>query len=214
MSLNLTLVSHQQLLRTLLREQLGKALGTDTVLEYPSVGRLQKDEACLRVADLLIVDADLAEGSPLPAVEAVLRFRPSSKIALLTDTGGAYLAESIHRLGLRGLLHKRDPWDLTLQAVNTILAGGIWISPQIDYAGRVEFARVLSAREVEVLALFAQGYGTKGTAQRLKITPATAATHRKHIFRKLGLNSQTALVLFALRSGLVPADQLGRFTGR
>lgn len=69
---------------------------------------------------------------------------------------------------------------------------------------------MLSAREVGVLTLLATGYGNQGAAHRLKIAPATVATHRRNVMRKLGLRSQTDLVLFALRSGLVAADQAGR----
>jgi DNA-binding NarL/FixJ family response regulator len=116
MSFNLVLVPHQQLLRTLLRVQLLQTLEALTALEYSSIQPLTNAPASLGAADLLLVDADQAEGSPLAALQAILRFRPSIRIALITDTKGAYLVESVYRLGLRGLLHKRDSWETLLRA--------------------------------------------------------------------------------------------------
>lgn len=61
----------------------------------------------------------------------------------------------------------------------------------------------LTAREVEVLTLLAQGNSTQQIADALYVSPRTAATHINNILGKLGVNSRTAAVAYAMRIGLV-----------
>jgi DNA-binding CsgD family transcriptional regulator len=61
----------------------------------------------------------------------------------------------------------------------------------------------LTARELEVLALAAQGFTGRRIAEALEISPATVKTHFEHIFRKLRVSGRTAAVAQALRGGLI-----------
>lgn len=67
---------------------------------------------------------------------------------------------------------------------------------------------VLSAREVEVLSLVAQGLLNKEIADRLNISLTTVITHRKNIVLKLGLRSVSALTIYAVMNGYVELDQI------
>ena len=61
----------------------------------------------------------------------------------------------------------------------------------------------LTAREIEVLRLVADGWTTKEIAVRLKITFKTAACHRGRIMSKLGVHNGALLVRQAIREGFV-----------
>lgn len=61
----------------------------------------------------------------------------------------------------------------------------------------------LTAREIEVLQLVADGCTTKEIAVRLKITFKTAACHRSRIMSKLGVHNGALLVRHAIREGFV-----------
>jgi len=63
----------------------------------------------------------------------------------------------------------------------------------------------LTAREVEVLGLLARGHSTRDIAQRLVVTPKTAANHIEHIYAKLGISSRAAATLYATQHGLMGA---------
>ena len=67
---------------------------------------------------------------------------------------------------------------------------------------------MLSAREIEVLALVAQGLLNKEIADRLNISLTTVVTHRKNITEKLGLRSVSALTIHAVMNGYVDIDQI------
>jgi HD-GYP domain-containing protein (c-di-GMP phosphodiesterase class II) len=63
----------------------------------------------------------------------------------------------------------------------------------------------LTSREVEVLALLARGHSNRQIADRLVISPRTAANHIAHVYTKLDVSSRAAATLFASRHGLVGA---------
>ena len=61
----------------------------------------------------------------------------------------------------------------------------------------------LSAREIEVLRLVAQGLTDRDVAERLIVSPRTVHSHLASIYTKLGVTSRGAAVRVALESGLV-----------
>jgi DNA-binding CsgD family transcriptional regulator len=65
----------------------------------------------------------------------------------------------------------------------------------------------LTAREVEVLRLLAQGMSNKETARRLVISPKTVANHVEHIYAKIGASTRATASLFAMRHGLLPEEE-------
>ncbi len=76
-------------------------------------------------------------------------------------------------------------------AVRNMIQPGI--DHQIDLAFRTFGASLLSPREKDVLELMLRGYGTDTSAERLSIARETIRRHRKSIYRKLDVNSQTDL---------------------
>lgn len=68
--------------------------------------------------------------------------------------------------------------------------------------------KILSDREIEVMALIVQGYINKQIADRLNIALSTVVTHRKNIMDKLGLKSVSALTIYAVTHGYVDIDKV------
>jgi HD-GYP domain-containing protein (c-di-GMP phosphodiesterase class II) len=66
----------------------------------------------------------------------------------------------------------------------------------------------LTAREVEVLRLLAQGLSNKEIGARLVISPKTAGNHIEHIYAKIDASSRATASLFAMQHGLLPEEQL------
>lgn len=67
---------------------------------------------------------------------------------------------------------------------------------------------LLSAREIEVLSLIAQGMINKEIADKLNIGQTTVITHRKNIIEKLGIRSVSGLTIYAVMNGYVEADRI------
>lgn len=68
--------------------------------------------------------------------------------------------------------------------------------------------KLLSNREIEVLALIVQGYINKEIADKLNIGLSTVITHRKNITDKLGMKSVSALTIYAVMHGYVDINQI------
>ena len=68
--------------------------------------------------------------------------------------------------------------------------------------------KVLSDREIEVMALIVQGYINKEIADRLNIGLSTVITHRKNIMDKLGMKSVSALTIYAVMHGYVDINKI------
>ena len=64
----------------------------------------------------------------------------------------------------------------------------------------------LSAREVEVLRLIANGYANKQIARELHVSETTAKTHVSNILGKIGVTDRTQAAIYAVRSGLVSVE--------
>ncbi|MEE8716341.1 MAG: helix-turn-helix transcriptional regulator [Coriobacteriales bacterium] len=69
-----------------------------------------------------------------------------------------------------------------------------------EWAARIARDHGLSERETTVFELLAQGHGETFISERLSISPNTVKTHRKHIYRKLGISSREELLDFVSRS--------------
>jgi HD-GYP domain-containing protein (c-di-GMP phosphodiesterase class II) len=66
----------------------------------------------------------------------------------------------------------------------------------------------LTAREVDVLRLLAQGLSNKEIGRLLVISPKTAGNHIEHIYAKIDASSRATASLFALQHGLLPEEEL------
>jgi len=62
----------------------------------------------------------------------------------------------------------------------------------------------LTARELEIAQLLAEGHSNKRVAAELGVSVRTIETHRRHIMQKLRIRSVVELVLYAIERGIVP----------
>ena len=68
--------------------------------------------------------------------------------------------------------------------------------------------KILTDREIEVMALIVQGHINKEIADRLNIGLTTVITHRKNIMEKLGMKSVSALTIYAVMHGYVDINKI------
>ena len=174
-------------------------------------------ETTVRLApDVLILDL-VMPGNGLHAVRRVAQQAPGTRIIVLSmHASEAYVIEALKGGASAYVLKDATASDL-VRAVREVTAGRRYLSPPLSeraidaYTSRALAAAaephdVLTAREQEVLRLAAHGLSLHQIALELSISPRTAETHRANLMRKLDLHSQTDLVRYAIRHGIVPAD--------
>ena len=175
-------------------------------------------EAVARLApDVLILDLMMPGVNGLEVLrQATKRGSGTRFIVLSMHSTEAYVLEALRSGASAYVLKEATASDL-VRAVREVMAGRRYLSPPLSehaidaYTKRAQAMSikphgVLTAREMEVLRLAAQGYSGQQIAAALTISPRTAETHRSHLMRKLDLHSQTDLVRYAIRERLVLPD--------
>ncbi|MBL8120408.1 MAG: response regulator transcription factor [Anaerolineae bacterium] len=149
--------------------------------------------------DVLIVDWNENSAPDLPAGYPLL--------ALLKDEGQAAEAWAAGARGL--LLGTLDPERL-VSAMASVVRGLVVMEPElVGSIGQMDTAllemphEALTAREMEVLQLVAEGLPNKIIAARLNITDHTVKFHVNAIMTKLGVQSRTEAVVRATKLGLI-----------
>lgn len=166
---------------------------------------LQEARALLasQAFDLLLLDLGLGDDFSLNALPQLRQAYPALKILVLTSMAEEMFAERALRAGADGFVMKSALGQTLLQAVDTVLAGGVHLSPAVSgallrratgRAGPEGGAAELSAREIEVLRLVASGKGTREIAELLNRSVKTVETHKQALKTKLGADSPTMLV--------------------
>ncbi len=163
---------------------------------------------------LLILDLNLPR---LHGIEVLRQTRTTSPhtrtIILSMHEDEPYVVETLRAGAMAYVLKGSDSREL-LHAVREVTAGRRFLSATLsEWAISALVAKPadadplasLTPRERMVLQLAAEGHGNTALAEKLFISPRTAETHRTNLLRKLGLHTQTDLVRFAIRKGLIAA---------
>ncbi|PWJ53999.1 two component transcriptional regulator, LuxR family [Quadrisphaera granulorum] len=157
--------------------------------------------------DVVLMDLQLGEG--LGGAEATRRIRAlpdAPPVLVLTnyDTDGDILGAV--EAGASGYLLKDAPPAELLTAVRAAAAGESALAPAVAsrLLARVRTPAVsLTAREVEVLSLVADGRSNLEIAEGLGISEPTVKSHLVHVFTKLDVTSRTAAVARARERGVL-----------
>src|ERR1700722_19855260 len=166
---------------------------------------------------ILINNLRLARLNGLEVVRQVRDLIPLIKIILISLFVNAADLASVFQHGAHGFINLNTSAADIQKAIQEVNAGKRHLAPtgvqtmlsSISHrAGETNLDDVyekLTAREREILHLAAEGQDRKAIAKRLFISQRTVETHRAHIMTKLGLHSQTDLVRFSIRKGIIVA---------
>jgi two-component system, NarL family, response regulator NreC len=168
--------------------------------------------------DVLILDLMMPGLNGLDVARQVHQRCPRTRMLILSmyaDEG--YVMQAL-RNGAAGYILKETRGLDLIGAVREVAAGRHYLGPPLSEraielylekaeASSLDLHETLSTREREVLQLAAEGYPSSAIAARLGISPRTAETHRANMMRKLDLQSQTDLIRYALRRGILPMDK-------
>jgi len=166
------------------------------------------EEAIARFAglrpDVAIVDLRLPGVGGLEAIAAMRRLDAAARIIVLTSYGGDSELQQAVDAGALGVLLKGASGQEVVQAVRQVHRGQPCIAPEVAECLREwKSLPALTAREIEVLRLVAEGLRNQQVADRLGVSPNTVKIHVNRILEKLGAQDRTEAVTRALRRGLI-----------
>jgi DNA-binding NarL/FixJ family response regulator len=189
-----------------------------TVAGEAAHGRQAVELAAVTRPDVVLMDIRMPEMDGLEATRRIAA-EPTlaeTRILVLTTFELDEYVFGALRAGASGFLLKGgEPAEL-LAAIRIVAAGDALLAPSVTrrlidaYAEtpaveRPEVAGLeeLTARELEVLGLVAEGLNNAEIADRLVLSPLTAKTHVSRILMKLGARDRVQLVVMAHQAGLV-----------
>jgi two-component system NarL family response regulator len=173
-------------------------------------------QARLLSPDLILMDIEMPVCDGLAATRLIKAEMPQIKIVMLTvSSTDENLFEAI-RSGASGYLLKSQSADRFLEMVAQIERGGAALPPEMAARLLEEFARQaqhveqpiqeppadLSARQLEVLTMIAQGQTYAQAARALHLSEATVRYHMGQILERLHLRNRAQVIAYAARHGL------------
>lgn len=205
-------IEDQTLVREFLAAMLVRHFKAEPVLKIGSMAELRARETELDQVDLILLDVDLGDGTTLDwATERSRRGTPGAMVAL-SSIRGTFPFQRLHAAGI-SLVHKTDVEADLLNAIRQAISGAVVVSrgalALLQSAGRDPLSpqKLLSDRELQVLALLGQRLSNDEIADLVGCSLATAVDHRKRLMRKLDLHSVEQLIDYAIRHGIVYDSQ-------
>jgi DNA-binding NarL/FixJ family response regulator len=171
--------------------------------------------------DVLVLDVNLPD---LDGVEVTRRLRAqgaTTAILALTVHNDNQTIFGLLESGAIGYVLKDEALETLANAVRAAAQGDSWLSPavarQVVQRAIAQTTAVpslpseavsLTPSERQVLSLLAQGLDNTAIAAQLVVTKRTVQNHVSNIYGKLGVNSRTEAMLYALRHGLASVERI------
>lgn len=175
---------------------------------------LEKINAGLDV-DLILADINMPEMTGIELVKAVVEVSPHTKVLILSMLDHEnYIMEAMKN-GACGYLLKNVSKEELLFAIKHVATGSKYICAELAFKmlfkpsystdNRLDEKTLssLSKREIEVLALIAEGNTNTEIADMLFTSRRTVEGHRQNLIEKTGVKNTAALIRLAVKSGLI-----------
>lgn len=218
-TLRLLVADDHELLRDALRTALdGLAADVDWYEAADAAGV----EAQLRAHadfDLALLDLHMPGTEGVRWIERLRRRYPALPLAIVSAGENPDEVRSLMALGISAYIPKTDSRRVIRQAVELVLAGGVYVPARLLQplsagagvpAAQREFeaaALVLTPRQRDVMELLGRGLPNKLIARQLGLSEATVKVHLLSIYRALGVRNRTEAVVAAQRAAQGPGDE-------
>lgn len=184
---------------------------------YDLVGMVQDGHSVVNAArrlqpDLVLMDVAMPVLNGLQAGHRLREQLPNVKLLYVSMYGDTPYVEEALRIGASGYVLKRSGWEELSRAIEAVLAGKQYISPELSAAlpqpslqpsaPEDTNMRSLTERQRQILRLVAAGYTAKEIGRMLHITSKTVEFHKGRMMRQLQLQSTVELARYALMHGL------------
>ena len=167
--------------------------------------------------DVVIMDVAMPGMTGIEATQRIKAISPETAVLALTMHEDEQYFFAMLRAGAAGYIPKRAAPDDLVSAIRVVAEGNVFLYSTLarflmkDIAEQKSTADLdegdgLTAREVEVLTLIAEGRTSREIAEELVISAKTVDRHRENIMNKLDIHSRVELVKYAIKRGLIQPE--------
>ena len=166
--------------------------------------------------DIVLMDVEMPLMNGWDATETIVSQYPDTKVIALTTFSEKAIVHKMINAGASGYILKNSSKEMLVEAINNVFEGRQHFSSEISLAllklsaeetikpkKTQSSLHLLTAREVEILRLIAQGMSNNEIADKLFISNKTVKAHRENIMQKLNLHNVVGLVRFAIDNELI-----------
>ncbi|MER8041690.1 response regulator transcription factor [Streptomyces sp. NPDC094032] len=210
MSLRIVVADDQEVVREGLMTLLDLMPGIE-VVGGAADGRQALEQVAALRPDAILMDLGMPGTDGIAATARVTAEYPDTAVVVLTTYAEEPLILDALRAGARGYLTKDAGKAEIVRALEAAVTGHTTLAPAVhqhllDAAGRAReeprpATGELTAREVDVLRLMAQGLSNGAIGRRLHIGESTVKTHVNHLFAKIGTRTRAEAVAWAHQNG-------------
>ncbi|MDT4938851.1 MAG: hypothetical protein QOG80_2522 [Pseudonocardiales bacterium] len=171
--------------------------------------------------DICVAGNHFPDGDGIEVISQIADALPSTKIVVLTADGDADTMRRALDAGAAGYVHKSRSIGMLVDVLRRVSDGEIVVdgsflrpSQRTDSNAPPQLLRLatyLTPRELECLALLAEGLDTAAMARRLGVSRTTVRSHVQAVLTKLGVHSRLEAASLAIRFGLVGMRAHDRF---
>ncbi len=152
---------------------------------------------------VLLLDLKLRGEDGFNLLQAVRARELAPPVIVMSASEDRADIERVLRAGARGFIPKNSSAALAVNAIQLVLAGGVYLPPDMLVAEPApENVARLTPRQRDVLTLLAEGKSNKQIADRLQLAEPTVKMHVTAVIRALGARNRTEAVTRALQAGL------------
>jgi len=161
---------------------------------------------------VLFIDPDTLDLSLPDDLAKIKKLLPDLKVIIVTNNPDPEYIEMIMKVNATSIIFKTCEESEFEYAFQAALNNRKYFTEGITHAimrlkDQNRYGNIpLTATEQKIVQLIAQGMTTKEIAVQKNLSFHTIITHRRNIFRKLGINNSSELVMYAVKSGIVPTD--------
>ena len=154
--------------------------------------------------DMALLDLAMPGANGLETFLEAKRWAAKTRFAIITGVSASALFGSLIEAGIDGLFLKNCAPEELEAGIRGILAGRRFIAAEVEEAmTQIADGSSFSKRELQVLHELGRGSSNAQIAAKLGISPKTIDTHRTNLLRKMKVNSTAALLVAAMRKGLL-----------
>ncbi len=202
------------MLRGGLRETLARRPGF-TIVGEASTGADAVGKARVLKPEIILMDVYMPDMNGVEASRQILEECPETKIIIVSSDTGRSLVDEALKIGVCGYIAKTGSVEEVMLAIESVLAGKLYLSPDVSGGILGDYKRslsgleppkpLLSTRDIHLLRLIAEGHRNKEISAEMNVSVKSVEAYRSRLMKKLACASSAELVRYAVREGIFKA---------